>query len=41
VSPIRPALLGKIRDTPTAVAILQKIRESLEKASIAVKLMGK
>jgi hypothetical protein len=41
VSPIRPALLGKIRDTPTAVAILQKIGESLEKASIAVKPMGK
>jgi hypothetical protein len=41
VSPVRPALLVRIRETPTAVAILQKIRESLEKASIAVKLMGK
>jgi UPF0271 protein len=28
-------------DTPTAVSILQRIREGLRKASIAVKPMGK
>jgi lactam utilization protein B len=27
-------------DTPTAISILQKIREELKKASIAVKPMG-
>jgi len=38
---VKPESICVHGDTPTAVAILQKIRESLKKASIAVKPMGK
>ena len=38
---VKPESICVHGDTPTAVAILQKIREGLKKASIAVKPMGK
>ena len=38
---VKPESICVHGDTPTAVAILQKIRENLKKASIAIKPMGK
>jgi 5-oxoprolinase (ATP-hydrolysing) subunit A len=38
---VKPESICVHEDTPTAVAILQRMRESLKKASIAVKPMGK
>lgn len=38
---VKPETLCVHGDTPTAIAILQKIREEFKKASIAVKPMGK
>jgi UPF0271 protein len=38
---VKPESICVHGDTPTAVAILQKMRESLKKASISVKAMGK
>ena len=38
---VKPESICVYGDTPTAVAILQKIRESLKKAYIAVKPNGK
>jgi UPF0271 protein len=37
---VKPETLCVHGDTPTAISILQKIREELKKASIAVKPMG-
>jgi UPF0271 protein len=37
---VKPETLCVHGDTPTAVVILQKIREELKKASIVIKPMG-
>ena len=39
--PVKPETLCVHGDTPTAIVILQKIREELQKASIAVSPMGR